>query len=84
MMNEIVLSNELIRKARDKKYKTNKEYEVIIDLSYLVVLLSKNEETEQGIYILEKLRAGYYDIAADKEKVEELKLSDDNMQYCFF
>ncbi|MBD7914540.1 hypothetical protein H9660_05225 [Clostridium sp. Sa3CUN1] len=84
MREEIEKANKIIKSARDKKIKTNKEYEAIIDLSYLVVIASKNEETEQANDILDKLRAGYYDLEADKEECKELKLSDDNIQYCFF
>lgn len=36
MKKEIELANEIIKKARNKKVKTNKEYEAIIDLSYLI------------------------------------------------
>ena len=86
MKKEIELANEIIKNARSKKVKTNKEYEAIIDLSYLITIISDNKETEQANYIVERLRAGYYD-EINKEievKKEELKLSDDNMQYCFF
>lgn len=81
---EIELANKIIKKARDKGNKTNKEYEAIIDLSYLVTIISGNKETEQSNYILERLRTGYYDEVKDEVKAEELKLSDDNIQYCFF
>lgn len=83
MREEIEKANKIIKSARDKKHKTNKEYEAIIDLSYLVTIISGNRETEQANYILSKLKAGYYD-EVDKEEVKELKLSDDNIQYCFF
>lgn len=85
MKKEIELANEIIKNARSKEVKTNKEYEAIIDLSYLVTVISENKETEQANYILERLRTGYYDgIYKNEVKVQELKLSDDNMQYCFF
>lgn len=84
MRKEVEKANKIIKNARDKKFKTNKEYEAIIDLSYLVTVISQNKETEQANYILERLRAGYYDEADKKEEVKELKLSDDNIQYCFF
>lgn len=84
MRKEVEKANRIIKNAREKKYKTNKEYEAIIDLSYLVVMTSSNRETEQVKYILDKLRSGYYDEVDNKEEIEELKLSDDNIQYCFF
>ena len=84
MRKEVEKANRIIKNAREKKYKTNKEYEAIIDLSYLVVMTSSNRETEQVKYILDKLRSGYYDEVDNKEEIEELKLSDDNIQYRFF
>ena len=84
MKKEIELANKIIKKARDKEIKTNKDYEAIIDLSYLITIISGNKETEQSNYILERLRTGYYDEVKDESKAEEIKLSDDNMQYCFF
>ena len=84
MREEIEKANKIIKNARDKKVKTNKEYEVIIDLSYLVTMLSSKRETEQVNYILDRLRAGYYDEVDEKEESKELKLSNDNIQYCFF
>ena len=86
MRKEIEKANKIINNVREKKFKTNKEYEAIIDLSYLVTVISQNNETQQANYILERLRSGYYDEINESNKVEvkELKLSDDNMQYCFF
>ena len=84
MRKEIELANKIIKKVRDKENKTNKDYEAIIDLSYLVTIISENKETEQSNYILERLRTGYYDEVKDEVKAEELNLSDDNIQYCFF
>ena len=86
MRKEIELGNEIIKNARSKKFKTDKEYEAIIDLQYFIVIVSQNKETEQSKCILERLRTGYYDEINKKIEVkkEELKLSDDNMQYCFF
>lgn len=85
MKKEIELANEIIKKARNTKFKTEKECEAIIDLQYFIVIVSENKETEASKCILERLRAGYYDgIYKNEVKVQELKLSDDNMQYCFF
>ena len=85
MKKEIELANEIIKKARNTKFKTEKECEAIIDLQYFIVIASENKETEQANYILERLRAGYYDeIYKNEVKEQELKLSEDNMQYCFF
>lgn len=84
MKKEIELANKIIKKARDKEIKTNKDYEAIIDLSYLITIISGNKETEQSNYILERLRTGYYDEVKNEVKAKELKLSDDNIQYCFF
>ena len=87
MKKEIELAKEIIKKARNTKFKTEKECEAIIDLQYFIVIVSENKETEQSKCILERLRSGYYDeIYKDEVKAEEvkLKLSEDNMQYCFF
>lgn len=86
MRKEIERANKIIEKSRNKKVKTNKEYEAIIDLSYFVTIASGNKETKQANYILDRLITGYYDEVDNKEEIkkQELKLSDDNMQYCFF
>ena len=80
------LSEEIIKYARKKSYKINKDYAAIIDLNYFISANKQSKETIESKRILEKLQNGYYDdvhkIKVDKKK--EYKLDDDNIQYCFF
>lgn len=77
------LAKEIIKCKREKTYKDNKDYEAIIDLSYLISTCKQNIETIESKRILENLKNGYYEVYKRNEvKEQEYKLVD-NIQYSF-
>ncbi|MCI9110596.1 hypothetical protein [uncultured Clostridium sp.] len=77
------LAKEIIKCKREKTYKDNKDYEVIIDLSYFISTYKQNVETVESKRILENLQNGYYGVYKRKVvKEQEYKLVD-NIQYSF-